>query len=195
MQADLAAAAPVEAVPQLRGRSVLRLRGTRLSGVVLVCSLLVVWELSARLGWVNSANWPPISSVVVALSTGLAGGDLVEPLASTLTRTLAGYAIGCAAGMAVGLLLGSNRWLGYLLRPLLELIRPIPVPAIVPPLILLLGVDDALKVFIVALSCFFPVFVNAFDGVRGLDETLLQTARTFRIVERQAEGVHGRRRR
>ena len=113
--------------------------------------------------------------------TGLIGGDLLGPLLSTLARTATGYVTGCAAGIAAGLLLGANRWLGYLLRPLIEVVRPIPVPAIIPPLILLLGVDDTLKVFIVALACFFPAFTNTIEGVRGIDDTLLETARTFSV--------------
>jgi len=85
------------------------------------------------------------------------------------------------AGITLGLLLGVNRWLRYLIRPIIEVIRPIPAPAVIPPLILFLGVDDALKIFIVALASFFPVFTNAFSGVHAVDDTLVQTARTFRV--------------
>ena len=54
-----------------------------------------------------------------------------------------------------------------------------PLLPIVPPLILLLGVDDALKIVVITLAAFAPVFVNAYAGVRGVDETLLLTGRTF----------------
>jgi ABC-type nitrate/sulfonate/bicarbonate transport system permease component len=153
---------------------------TRASGVGLILALLVLWEASARLGWVQSQSWPPFSSVLAAAWRGIADGELSLPLLSTLGRMLAGYAIGCSLGVAFGLLLGGNRWIRYLVLPVLEVIRPIPVPAIVPPLILFLGIDNALKVFVVALASFFPALINTMAGVLAVDDVLLQTARTFR---------------
>lgn len=153
----------------------------RASGVALILALLALWEASARLGWVGSENWPPFSRVLAAARDGLAGGELAGPLLSTLGRMLAGYAVGCGLGVALGLLLGVNRWARYLVAPLVEAIRPIPIPAIVPPLILFLGIDDALKVFVVALASFFPALINTMAGVLGVDDVLVQTARTFRV--------------
>lgn len=152
---------------------------TRLSGFVLVAALLLLWELSARLAWVVSDNWPPFSSVLRAVVQGLASGELSAVLGDSLYRMLAGFAAGCAAGVAAGLLLGSHRPLEWLVRPQIEVLRTLPSPAIVPPLILFLGVDDALKIFIVAMAVFFPVFISTLSGVRGADETLRLTARTF----------------
>jgi ABC-type nitrate/sulfonate/bicarbonate transport system permease component len=153
---------------------------TRASGLALILALLVLWEASARLGWVQSQSWPPFSAVLAAAWRGFTDGELSLPLLSSLGRMLAGYAIGCSLGVAVGLLLGGNRWIRYLVLPVLEVIRPIPIPAIVPPLILFLGIDDALKIFVVALASFFPALINTMAGVLGVDDVLLQTARTFR---------------
>lgn len=153
---------------------------TRIYGAALIVGLLIVWECSARFGWVTSSYWPPFSSVVVAAAEGLVSGDIMPMLASTLRRMAVGYVLGCAAGTALGLLLGTSRWLRYVVQPVIEVIRPIPVPAIVPPLILLLGVDDALKIFIIALASFFPPFTSALAGAMSVDATLKETARTFR---------------
>ncbi|MGB6081292.1 MAG: ABC transporter permease [Xanthobacteraceae bacterium] len=152
---------------------------------MLVFALLLLWEASARLGWVNSTNWPSVTSVIAALVDGLIGGELGRLLVSTLARTASGYAIGCASGVALGLLLGTNRWANYTVKPLIEVFRPIPAPAIVPPLILFLGVDNALKVFVVSLACFYPVFLNTLAGVASVDDVLLQTARTFKVPSRR----------
>jgi ABC-type nitrate/sulfonate/bicarbonate transport system permease component len=152
----------------------------RLRGIVLIAALLALWESSARLGWINSSSWPPASGVVLALVKGWMDGELLRLTASTLRRMALGYALGCAAGVALGSLLGSNRWFRHALKPIIEVIRPIPAPAIVPMLILFLGVDDLLKVVVVALACFFPVFLNTLAGIAGIDAVLLETARTFR---------------
>ncbi|MGE0797505.1 MAG: ABC transporter permease [Lautropia sp.] len=82
--------------------------------------------------------------------------------------------------IALGLVLGTVPVLYRFINPLVEFVRPVPTPAVVPPLILLLGVGDAMKICIVALSTFFPVFVNTVNGVRSTGDVLLQTAATFR---------------
>ncbi len=152
---------------------------TRLSGVILIVLLLLLWEVSAARGWIVSDNWPRFSAVLAAAWRGLLTGELAEILGSTLYRTLVGYVAGCFLGAAFGLLLGSNRFFDWTIRPLIEIQRTLPSPAIIPPLILFLGVDDTLKIFIIMLAVFPPVFVNTYGGVRGLDDTLLMTARTF----------------
>ncbi|CAN5199419.1 ABC transporter permease [soil metagenome] len=152
---------------------------SRLSGAILIALLLLLWELSAARGWVVSDNWPRFSAVLAATYHGLVSGELVEVIGSTLYRMLAGFTFGCTLGVLFGVLLGSIRILDWTIRPLIEIQRTLPSPAIIPPLILFLGVDDSLKIFIVMLGVFPPVFVNTYGGVRGLDETLLMTAKTF----------------
>lgn len=150
-------------------------RGT---GLGLLLALLALWQLSAQ-GWVNSPNWPPVTAIVKALFDGLGSGELPQVFGSSLWRMLAGYLAGAAVGVAVGLLMAGQRWIDAALTPLVELLRPIPMPAIVPPLILLLGVDHTMKIFAVAFATFFPVLVNTVGGVRTVDGTLLDVARTF----------------
>lgn len=154
---------------------------TRLTGFALIACLLALWEMSARLGWVVSDNWPAVTAILRSMVQALASGELPEVLLTTAYRMLAGYAIGCALGVGLGIMLGTNRLLDALVRPVLEVLRTLPLPAILPPLILFLGVDDALKIFVVALAAFFPVFVNAYSGVQSVDPTLVLTARTFRL--------------
>ncbi|MBR0873208.1 ABC transporter permease [Bradyrhizobium tropiciagri] len=158
-----------------------QLIGVRLYGLLLILVLLSLWELSARLGWVVSAYWPPVTAILRAAVGELAGGDMLDALASTLRRAAIGYIVGSVVGVVLGILLGKSRVLRLALLPLIEIIRPIPTPAVIPPLILFLGVDDALKIFIVSLASFFPVFTNTISGVAAIDDTLIQTARTFRI--------------
>jgi ABC-type nitrate/sulfonate/bicarbonate transport system permease component len=154
--------------------------GPRFYGFVLIAVLLLFWEVSSRLGWVVSSYWPPVTDILRAAIEQLAGGDLLNALLATLSRAASGYVIGSATGVLLGILLGKSRILRLALSPLIEIIRPIPTPAVIPPLILFLGVDDALKVFIISLASFFPVFTNTISGVAAIDDTLIQTARTFR---------------
>ncbi len=156
-----------------------RLFRTRASGALLVALLLVLWQYSA-LYWVSSPNWPPVTQIVRALWSGFASGELFEVFGSSLYRMLSGYALGVAAALVIGMLMASMRMFHAALEPTVELLRPIPIPAIIPPLILVLGVDDAMKIFIVAFSAFFPVLVNTVSGVRAVDHVAVDVARTFR---------------
>jgi ABC-type nitrate/sulfonate/bicarbonate transport system permease component len=155
-------------------------RGYRVWGFVLVAALLVLWEVSAR-NWVSSTNWPPISKVLAAGKDALATGELLKVFLSSLGRMVMGFVAGSLLGVVVGLLMGRSRIVNALLDMLVEFVRPIPIPAIVPPLILLLGIDTSMKVFIVAFATFFPVLVNTIAGVRSVDRTALDVARTFQV--------------
>jgi len=131
--------------------------------------------------WVSSTSWPPVTDILKAIATGLGNGELAQVFGSTLWRMVAGFAIGSAVGVLLGLGMANFPLVNAALRPLVELLRPIPMPAIVPPLILLLGIDHAMKVFAVAFACFFPVLVNTVGGVRAVDPTALDVARTFQV--------------
>lgn len=155
-------------------------RAYRLLGLALLLGLLGLWQVSAQ-GWVDSPNWPPVTDIARALVDGLSSGELVQVFGSTLWRMATGFAIGCAAGVLLGLAMASMPNLNAALGPVVELLRPIPIPAIVPPLILLLGIDDAMKIFVVAFASFFPVLVNTVGGVRAVDGTTLDVARTLQV--------------
>lgn len=149
----------------------------RWTGFVLILCLLVLWEVSARV-WVTSASWPPISVVVIAMLTR--SGELTLVFLESLRLMLSGFLVGALLGVALGLVTGLSRFLRLALSPTLEFLRPLPVPGLVPPLILLLGIDDAMKTTVVAFATFFPVLINTAQGVRSVDATLQGTARTFR---------------
>jgi ABC-type nitrate/sulfonate/bicarbonate transport system permease component len=68
-----------------------------------------------------------------------------------------------------------------LLEPLIELLRPIPKAALVPALVLFLGVDNAMKITSIALAVFFPIVINTVQGARGVDPVLINTARTLGV--------------
>lgn len=153
---------------------------TRASGFLLILALLLLWEISAR-WWVDSASWPPLTQVFAALAAGLTSGELSGVFGSSLVRMFSGYIAGAIAGALVGLLMASSRWCQALLEPSVELLRPIPIPAIVPPLILILGIDDAMKIFVVAFSSFFPIVINTFQGTKAVEPILLAMSRTFGV--------------
>lgn len=162
------------------------MRGSRIGGWLLILCLLLLWEASARGGWLASPNWPPFSRILAAGWQAVADGELPARLAATILRTSAGFVLGSLAGIALGVAMTESRLAARLLGPWVEVLRPVPVPAIIPPLILLLGVDDAMKLAVIALGAFFPVVIAAQHGSARIDPALGATARTLGVPRRRA---------
>jgi ABC-type nitrate/sulfonate/bicarbonate transport system permease component len=153
---------------------------SKASGVMLLAALLVLWQLSATY-WFNTPNLPSLTSIAASLVEGLSSGELLGVFGSSINVMFVGYFLGTFSAVVVGLLMANVRWINGALYTIVELLRPIPIPAIVPPLILLLGIDNALKIFVVAFSVFFPVLINTVGGTRAVDTIALDVGRTFRI--------------
>jgi len=152
------------------------------SGVTLIIVLLIVWEISARSGIVLSDNWPPVSTILAALGGKLIhGGDLWPALGGTLYRAVSGLVIGTAAGIFLGVTMGMISLVRRTVEPLVELLRPLPVPALIPPLVLFLGLEDRMKITLVALTAVFPVLINTLQGVIALEPTYRSVAATFGV--------------
>lgn len=107
------------------------------------------------------------------------GSDVVPSLA----RMFAGFFIAVAVAVSLGVLLGLSRTAQRAASPIVEFMRAIPPPAMIPFGIIVLGIGNTMKVFIIALVCVFPVLLNTIDGIRGVDPTFTETSRVY--------GVHG----
>ena len=86
-----------------------------------------------------------------------------------------GYVIAVVVGIALGVLLGLRPALRRTVSPMVEFLRAIPAPALIPFAILVLGVENDAKVFLIAVVCVFPILLNTIDGVAGVKPTLLDT--------------------
>jgi len=105
------------------------------------------------------------------------GSDLVP----SLIRVALGYALGITIGVGAGLLLGHIRWLRLAAEPTVSFLRSIPPPALLPLFILVFGIQDSMKIAIIAFVCIWPVLLNTIDGVVSLDPTLKATAAIYGI--------------
>lgn len=153
--------------------------GPQLLGATSFAIVFLVWEGVSRSGLVNGVLLPPPSRIFPALWDILSSGDFVSPLLSTLGMLAIGYSIACLLGVALGVAMGFSNRIYYLLEPLVELVRPIPKPALIPVFVLFLGIGAPMKITMVALAALFPVLINTLQGVRGVDPVLLGTAKTL----------------
>lgn len=156
-------------------------RETRLPGWLLLVAGLVLWEVAARQGWIGTSAMPAVSLILGDWWTEMVHGTLTRELLITLQHMIYGYAIGCAIGVALGIALGYSRTAWNFLEPIIEITRPIPTSALVPLFILFLGIDETLKITVVASATFFPVFMNSYAGVKAVSRTMHDTGRTFGV--------------
>jgi ABC-type nitrate/sulfonate/bicarbonate transport system permease component len=149
-------------------------------GLAFIAFWVAALEIAARAGWVNKLFSPFPSQISVQLGKVLGSPAFLEALGSTVGLLAVGYLLACAAGILLGLAMGYHRPTYALLEPTLELLRPIPKPALLPPLILLLGLGAPMKIAIIFLGAVFPVLINTIQGVRTVDPVMVDVARTFR---------------
>lgn len=97
----------------------------------------------------------------------------------SLGRLSISLLISVLLGVVLGVAIGLSRNLRWLLEPLLEFIRAVPSTILIPVLLLLIGINDTMKVTVIVLGCLWPILLNTVEGVRSLDEVLKNTARVY----------------
>jgi NitT/TauT family transport system permease protein len=140
---------------------------------------VVAWELFTRLGWVPALFLPSPLGVLRELVDMAQSGQLFVHLAASLERLFAGFLLGAAAGVVVGILVGFFSLAEAVGQPLIAATFPIPKIALLPLLILWLGIGEASKISVIALGVFFPMAINTYAGVREADPLLLRAAVAF----------------
>jgi len=141
--------------------------------------LLAVWEILSRTGILDARYVPPPSEVLRTLVALTRSGDLPYHIGISVRRILVGFMLGAIPAVALGLAMGLSRPVRALLMPIVAAIYPIPKIAVYPLIIFYLGIGEASKVSIVALSIFFLVLLNTMAGVIGLDRVYFNIARAY----------------
>ena len=154
-------------------------REHRVLGMVGVAVLVLAWEVIGRLGWVPVLFLPSPLGVVAEGWDMIRSGELFVHLAASLQRLLVGFAVGGALGVIVGIAVGFFSVADAVGTPLIAATFPIPKIALLPLLILWLGIGETSKVAVIALGVFFPMAINTYTGVRQADPLLVRAAVSF----------------
>ena len=141
--------------------------------------LLVLWEVSVQAGWLDPRFIAAPSIILFKLWQMLGSGELLRHLGASLMRIAAGFVIGVVPAVLLGLWMGLSRPVRAIVDPLIGAIYPIPKIAILPLLMVLLGIGEASKIAVVAISAFFPVIVNTYTGVVNVERIYLDVAQSF----------------
>lgn len=142
-------------------------------------ALIALWQIASSLGWLSTRVLPAPLEVITAFWTLTASGELWTHVQVSAARALSGLAVGGGLGLVLGLLTGSSRLAETLLDSTIQMVRNIPALALIPLVILWFGIDETAKLFLIAVSVFFPIYLNTFHGIRGVDPGLIEMGRTY----------------
>jgi len=147
--------------------------------VAALVALLVLWELVTRTGRIPALFLPSPLGVIDAGVEMVRSGELVSHIATSLRRIVLGFGLGALGGVSVGLAVGFWSVAEAVGNPLIAATFPIPKIALLPLLILWLGIGEASKVAVITLGVFFPMAINTYTGVRTADPLLIRAAASF----------------
>jgi len=148
-------------------------------------ALLALWEMASRLALVSPRYFPAPTTIGGVLVDRLVAGDLGEALLVTLARLGLAFALAAVPGVLLGLLMGIARPFRAAVEPYVAFVFPVPKIALLPFLMIILGVGEPAFVLTGAASAFFQIVISTLGGVRTIDPRLLEVGHNY--------GAHGAR--
>jgi sulfonate transport system permease protein len=144
--------------------------------VVAPVVLVGAWQIGSKAGAINPSILPAPSSLVDTLKGLVGSGKLQDHLIVSLGRVLKGFAAGAISGIAIGSIMGLSKTMNRVLGSLVGILRPIPMIAWIPLLILWMGIDESSKVTVIVIGSFWPILINTIHGIQTVDNKLLEVA-------------------
>jgi NitT/TauT family transport system permease protein len=141
--------------------------------------LAVLWEAVTRLGLVSVQLLPPLSSVLASFVGLVRDGTLLGNGVQSLLRAAAGLAAAVIVGFSLGAGMALRPRFEVTVGPLVELFYPLPKSALIPLVMVWFGLGDMAKGFLIFLGCLLPVVLGTYNGLRGVDHTLVWSAQSL----------------
>ena len=146
---------------------------------LLPLSIVIVWQAAAQSGWLSTRILPaPLDVLQVGVQLA-ASGELYHHFWASFKRAVSGLLIGGGIGFVLGMLTGLSRTAQHTLDSTIQMVRNVPLLALIPLVILWFGIGEEGKVFLVALAVFFPIYLNTFHGLRSVDKDLIEMGRIY----------------
>nr|MDP2191055.1 ABC transporter permease [Rhodoferax sp.] len=152
----------------------------RLISIASPLLLLLVWEIAARTGLIDTRFFPAPTTISHTMVALMGSGELWSNTWTSLRRLFWGFLLGGIPALLLGILMGLYRPLRAAVDPLIAAIYPIPKSALLPLILLIFGLGEASKIVIVAIGVFFPICINSLAGVREINKIYLDVGKNFR---------------
>jgi sulfonate transport system permease protein len=147
--------------------------------------LLLYWSVLSATGWLDPRILPPPWTAITTTVDLIREGRLQENLAISAWRAMTGLGFGVAVGVTFALLSGLSLLGGYVIDGLVQIKRGIPILALIPFMILWLGIGETMKITVIATAAFFPVYINTHNALRAIDIRHVELAETVRLTRWQ----------
>ncbi|GAA4555936.1 ABC transporter permease [Planotetraspora kaengkrachanensis] len=147
--------------------------------------LLLAWQIASTTGLLPTRLLAAPSTIAATAVDLVQAGTLPTAIAVSLQRVLIGFTAGAVAGVGLALVAGLSRRGENAVDPIMQMLRALPFFGLIPLFILWFGIGEAPKVLLVALAVSFPLYLNTFAGIRGVDGKLAEVARTVGLGRAQ----------
>jgi sulfonate transport system permease protein len=144
--------------------------------------LVLYWSVLSATGWIDSRVLPPPWTAVTAAIELIRDGRLQDNLAISAWRAAQGLFFGTLVGVTLALISGLSLLGGYVIDGLVQLKRGIPVLALIPFMVLWFGIGEAMKVTIIAVTVFAPVYLQTHAALRAIDLKQVELAETLGLA-------------
>jgi sulfonate transport system permease protein len=144
--------------------------------------LILLWELGSRIGLIPPRILAAPSQVVSTLVQLSLSGELWANLGVSLARALSGFVIGSLVGGSLAIISGLSKRGELAIDPPVQMLRTLPFLALVPLFIVWFGIGELPKILLISLGVAFPVYLNLYNGIRGVDSKLIEAARSFGLA-------------
>lgn len=159
----------------------LRTLGRKIIPWTIPLLIIIFWQLGSTLQLIDSNILPGPITVLQTMITDLADGKLERNMAISMYRAVTGFVIGGSIGFALALASGLSKTMRLLLDSSVQMLRNIPHLALIPLLIIWLGVGEGSKIALVAVGVLFPIYINTFHGLTTVDPELIEMGRSYQL--------------
>lgn len=142
-------------------------------------AVVVVWEVTTRIGLLDSRFFIPLSEVVVAIVEQLSDGRLGGDIAITVQRLVISFGVAAALGVAIGIASGVWRTFELLIRPVTDTLYPLPKIAVLPLFIIIVGRGEVAYILTAFATAFFQIIISTRSSVRNIDSEIIEAGRNF----------------
>jgi NitT/TauT family transport system permease protein len=153
--------------------------------IAVISGVLIIWEISGRLGLVHPLFFPVPSLIFVTFFSMIVNGEISEHLSITLFRVFFGFLLGTIPGIIIGMVMGASDKVRLLLDPIVSATYPIPKLAIFPLLMVIFGIGEGSKIIAIAIGCFFLALINSMAGVRNINKVYFDVAKNYGASKKQ----------
>jgi ABC-type nitrate/sulfonate/bicarbonate transport system permease component len=156
-------------------------RTSHAAAVAAFIGVIAIWQIAGSTGWLSPIFLPAPVDIAKALRDLIVSGELARHLSISLVRIAGGWCLGTAAGLVVGIAMGLFSLARSIGVPMVSALFPIPKIALLPLLILWLGIGETSKIATIALGVFFPTVIAAYAGIDNVPRNLIRMAQSFDV--------------